>query len=316
MRVSKYILICCLCLVFVGCTKENAEQSDVDAQFTITTRVASDAVAPDAATQLTRLYIGERKPEHNAEDLHCNRTIDVGSANNVHLTDLYASWYKFVFLTVPHIEGIGTAIFSEETPGANSCDMAKMMVDYEVVLNSDQSNGDVFRKVINRWVKNAQVLSEDVILNRLNGQLVIDMGVPEDQFEKQVAKIKVVIEQTPTKLYILDNDKGEIVTTIPSNSSFSYESVPQWGVNKHHLITINLLPSDLQGYILVVLSDGSTLPPFSLKGTYEGDVIKIKQNTRTKLEFNGVHKDYFDVKYAGCDNSQVGVDDDDWDGWQ
>ena len=78
MRVSKYILICCLCLVFVGCTKENAEQSDVDAQFTITTRVASDAVAPDAATQLTRLYIGERKPEDAAAALQTKNRQQAG----------------------------------------------------------------------------------------------------------------------------------------------------------------------------------------------------------------------------------------------
>lgn len=306
-------------LVFlVGCDKQepatvgNAEK----VEFGITTRGTSGNTVPDLSTQEVRLYLGEHKTEHTDDKNHLHlREKYTLAGGSFLLENMPEQRYKFAFVCAPKLVGM----FSEETPGANSCDFNAHLIDFVPVLKAQPSpelatTGHIYRKVINRWLRSGEALTENVTLNRLNGQLVLDMGVPEDQFEHQVTEIKVVVANSPTKLYIHDNDNDELVLKPATNETFTYASVPEWNAGKRHIITLNLLPSELEGYIIV--TSGGKLLTFPFKGVYNGEKVQIKRNTRTTLEFNGLHKDYFTVKYAGFDGSQIGVDDDQWDGWQ
>ena len=323
---SLYTLACLgvTALLAVGCSGDDAAGDFVEptaATFRISTRAEVDD-----ATQLTRLYIGERKPEHASEALHCNRVVDI-EGGTVNLTDLKPQWYKFVFLCVPNIEGTGKDIFTEETPGYGSCDMNKLMVDYTPVLEQAPGtkfpdyttpDGDIFRKVINRWVLSGETVSEDVTLNRLNGQLEIDMGVLEDQFEHEVTQITLQVEDTPTRLYITDNDVDEIKTVDPKTFTWttkpSKNDLSQGDSKNHHKLTVNLLPGTLSGSITVTTTEGEEFT-YPLTGL-NAPSLSIKQNTRTVLEFNGVQNNYFTVRYAGYVEAGIGVDDDKWDGWK
>lgn len=322
---SLYTLACLgvAALLAAGCSGDDAAGDFVE-PAAATFRISTRAEVNDD-TQLTRLYIGERKPEHASEALHCNRVVDI-VGGTLNLTDLKPQWYKFVFLCVPKIDGTGEDIFTEETPGDGSCDMNKQMVDYTPVLNQAPGtvfpnvptpDGDIFRKVINRWVLSDKKVSEDVTLNRLNGQLVIDMGVLEDQFEHEVKQITLQVEDTPTRLYITDNDVDEIKTADPK--TFTWTTKPdnndltQGDPKNHHKLTVNLLPGTLSGSITVT-TEGKEFT-YPLTGL-NAPSLSIKQNTRTVLEFNGVQDNYFTVRYAGYAGTGIDVDDDEWDGWQ
>lgn len=320
----------CLCtLLAAGCTDDAASVGQVEEPAAVF-RLSTRAEVSDG-TQLFRLYLGERKPEHAADELHCNRIVDI-TGGQVELTGLKPQWYKFVFLGVPRLEGVGTALFTEETPGQGSCDLNKQMIDYLPILRQEPGtkmpdrevpDGDIFRKVINRWVVSGETVSEDVQLERLNGRLVIDMGVLEDQFEGTVEDITLQVDDTPTRIYLTDNDRGEIKMADPQTLTWLTEPVANAMTDGngqpidptgHHVITINLLPGALNGSIVVRTTTGTFTYP--LKGSYNGDQLYIKQNTQTQLEFNGVIQGYFQVKYAGYTDTGINVDDDSWDGWQ
>ena len=335
-----------LCLA--GCTGDDTpmeQPEETAATFRIDTR---GEIGPD---RLERLYIGERKPGHFTEDpthLHVNRIVDFEDGE-VTVTGLKPQWYKFAFVSVPDIDG--TDIFTETTPGKGSCDLNDQMIDYKPVFlqrvgsymmeNPKEENnatnipihstpdGDIFRKVINRWTESGKTVSESVEMNRLNGQLVIDMGVLEDQFDcdgftQGEVIVTVTVNDLPTRLYITDNDVDEIKTADNYNS-MSWQTQPQpneiirneEGNNvdvekKHHVIYINLLPATLSGSVTVTTPKGTFTYP--LQGA-TGQPI-IKPNTRTWLTFNGVADGQFTVQYAGYEETQIDVDDDAWDGWE
>ena len=322
---SLYTLACLgvAALLAAGCSGDDAAGDFVE-PAAATFRISTRAEGVNDATQLTRLYIGERKPEHASEALHCNRVVDIKN-RTWKLTDLKPQWYKFVFLCVPKIDGTGEDIFTEETPGDGSCDMNKLMVDYTPVLNQAPGtefpnvptpDGDIFRKVENYWLQSGNN-TINVELNRLNGQLVIDMGVLEDQFEHEVTQITLQVEDTPTRLYITDNDVDEIKTADPK--TFTWTTTPdkndftQGDPENHHKLTVNLLPGTLSGSITVTTTGGEFSYPLT---GLNAPSLSIKQNTRTVLEFNGVQDNYFTVRYAGYANIGIDVDDDEWDGWQ
>lgn len=300
-------------------TVGNAEK----VEFGITTKSTAGNTVPNLSTQEVRLYLGEHKTEHwdNKKHLHLREKYTLTGSSFL-LENMPEQRYKFAFVCVPKLDGM----FSEKVPGTNSCDFNAHLIDFTPVLNAQAqasqasqalvNTGHIYRKVINRWLRSGEALTENVTLNRLNGQLIIDMGVPEDQFEHEVARIDIHIDHTPTEIYIRDNDNDEIILVEDRAKSFVYTSVPQWNVNKRHIITLNLLPSELQGDIFVYRKGDDKPQTFPFKGMYNRGKVHIKRNTRTTLEFNGLHKDYFTVKYAGFDGSQIGVDDDQWDGWQ
>ena len=329
-----------ICLA--GCTNEDApleQPEETAATFRINTR------GDIGENRLARLYIGERKPEHFTEDpthLHVNRIVDF-SGGSVTVEELKPQWYKFAFVSVPDING--TDIFTETTPGKGSCDLNDQMIDYKPVFRQgvgsymmedpkeegNTSNiaihatpdGDIFRKVINRWTESGKTVNETVTMNRLNGQLVIDMGVLEDQFDcdgfmEGSVTVTVTVNDLPTRLYITDNDVDEIKTA-DIYKSMSWETKPTPNIisdtqdpKLHHVIYINLLPGTLSGSVTVTTPEGEFTYP--LQGTMGQPVIK--PNTRTRLTFNGVSDGMFQVQYAGYEDTQIDVDDDAWDGWE
>ena len=320
-----YPLACLCALLAAGCSGDDTPAGQADAP-TAVFRLSTRATDIDDAVRLTRLYLGERKPEHASEALHCNRVVDI-TGGQVTLTDLKPQWYKFVFLSVPEIAGVGDDVFTEEIPGDGTCDMNKLMIDYMPVLEQSAgtefpvaalSDGDIFRKVINRWMESGEISEENVEMTRLNGQLEIDMGILEDQFDGFVEKIVLEIADTPTRIYITDNDCGEIKTA--GLETVSWTTRPDHNVTganqdpvSHHKISVNLLPGALTGSITVRMTGGEDYV-YPLVGDNDAS-LSIKANTRTKLEFNGLRDGYFTVRYAGYADAGIDVDDDAWDGW-
>ena len=317
------ILFCTAAMFAAGCTEsEHPAGMEEDTAVTFCLTRATGIVEG----RLARLYIGERKPEHSSEALHCNSFHDFSGAT-VQVSGLLRQWYKFVFLSVPEIAGVGDDVFTEEIPGDGTCDMNKLMIDYMPVLEQSAgtefpvaalSDGDIFRKVINRWMESGEISEENVEMTRLNGQLEIDMGILEDQFDGSVEKIVLEIADTPTRIYITDNDRGEIKTAGLETVSWTtrpYHNVT--GANQdpvsHHKISVNLLPGALTGSITVRMTGGEDYV-YPLVGDNDAS-LSIKANTRTKLEFNGLREGYFTVRYAAYADAGIDVGDDAWDGW-
>ena len=301
------ILFCTAAMFAAGCTESEhpaGMEEDTAVTFCLT------RAAGIGEGRLARLYIGERKPEHSSEALHCNSFHDFSGAT-VQVSGLLPQWYKFVFLSVPEIAGVGDDVFTEEIPGDGTCDMNKLMIDYMPVLEQSAgtefpvaalSDGDIFRKVINRWMESGEISEENVEMTRLNGQL----------------EIVLEIADTPTRIYITDNDCGEIKTA--GMETVSWTTRPEHnetGANQdplsHHKISVNLLPGALTGSITVRMTGGEEYV-YPLTGDNDAG-LSIKANTRTKLEFNGLRDGYFTVRYAGYADAGIDVDDDAWDGW-
>ena len=297
-------------------TVGNAEK----VEFGITTKSTAGNTVPNLSVQEIRLYLGEHKPEHldDKKHLHLREKYTLTGSSFL-LENMPEQRYKFAFVCAPRL--VAGDMFTEKDPLNPSCDFNRHIIDFSPVLDGQPSvelanYGHVYRKVINRWLRSGEALTENVTLTRLNGQLRIDMGILQDQFEHPVSKIEIIINNTPTKLYIRDNDNDELLLVENSTQAKTYtDDNPDWNNTfMHYTVTLNLLPSELDGYIIV--TSGGNLLTFPFKGVYHGEKVQIKRNTRTTLEFNGLHKDYFTVKYAGFDGSQIGVDDDQWDGWQ
>ncbi len=339
-----YPLACLAALLAAGCSNDGGPAELPEETPAVTFRIDTRADIDDGA-QLTRLYLGERKPEHATEDmehLHLNSYVDI-TGGKVTLEGLMPQWYKFVFLCVPDIEDTGEAIFTVEDPLEGSCDLNDVMIDYLPVLNLPAGSmmqtpgtdptvlqatpdGDIYRKVINRWVtipeEGEAYDGEDVTLTRLNGQLIIDMGVLEDQFggidnfEQGKVTVTLTVNDTPTRLYVTDNDADEVKTAAPQTISWTTTPTPNTVGNdtdptQRHLITVNLLPGMLSGNITVKTPEGEYTYP--LQG--DNGQVSIKKNTQTKLIFNGVKANDFTVQYAGFADTGIDVDTDHWDGW-
>ena len=318
-----------------ACTQDDMPADPTEETAAVTFRVGTRAEG-ETPDRLARLYIGERKPEHFTEDtthLHVNQIVDFKD-RTVTVSGLKPQWYKFAFVSVPRIEGTGTGLFTETDPKEGSCDLNDQMIDYKPILlrgpgttmpDKATPDGDIFRKVINRWTLSGEMVSEDVTMNRLNGQLVIDMGVLEDQFDcdgftQGEVIVTVTVNDIPTRLYLTDNDADEIKTADNFNS-MSWQTQPQpndvsntQDPKEHHIITLNLLPCTLSGSVTVKTPKAKEGFTYPLQGT--GGQLSIKQNTRTKLTFNGIADGHFSVKYAGFSDTQIDVDTDEWDGWK
>ena len=339
-----YPLACLAALLAAGCSNDRSPAGLPEETPAVTFRIDTRAAIDDGA-QLTRLYLGERKPEHATEDmehLHLNSYVDI-TGGKITLEGLMPQWYKFVFLCVPDIAGTGKAIFTAEDPLEGSCDLNDVMIDYLPVLNLSAGSmmqtpgadpevlqatpdGNIYREVINRWVtipgEEEEYDGEGVTLTRLNGQLIIDMGVLEDQFggidnfERGKVTVTLTVNDTPTSLYVTDNDADEVKTAAPQTISWTTTPTPNTvdkdtDPTQHHLITVNLLPGMLNGSITVKTPEGEYTYP--LQG--DSGQVSIKKNTQTKLIFNGVKANDFTVQYAGFAGTGIDVDTDDWNGW-
>lgn len=315
------------CLTLLGCSKEEtaSQPETASMEFRLSARTGSETTAPDAKKQSLHLYMGVDMKEHLTGKGHLELYGEYDDrnlqGNSFQLWLLTEQRYRMAFFCVPKLDGIFTQ--NREMP-SYGCDYNAQMIDFGKVLEAQKNDADmvkyghIYRKVISRWAQSGEALREDVTLTRLNGQLVIDMGILADQFEKTVTSIEVVLKNVPDKLYIRDNDNDELLLgETTATAEYVYKSIPDSekpGI--HHLITLNLLPSELEGVIRVT-ETGKTAVEYPIKGGYVADnKVSIKRNTRTTLEFNGLHKDYFTVKYAGFDGSSIDVDDDKWDGWE
>lgn len=306
-------------------------------QFSLSTQGA-DTNHPVQGNQLMRLFIGERKPEHGVEELHLLGVMEDVKEGKLTFTNLKPQWYKFAFVCVPRNgNNLPLNLFTEENPGEATCDMNRILLDYAPLMalgagSEDYAKptplppGDIYRKVVSLWLEKGVVAKENVVLNRLNGQIVVDMGILVDQFEHPVDSIVLELYDQPTRMYITDNDKGEIKTTTPRTVRFTTIPDEQKLVDefkrKHHKLIANLLPCELDGKIIVYTKGSKGMPDnpeFSLRDESE-NIFRIKPNTRTILHFNGISEEYFDVKYAGFkydsqNDTEIDADGDDWDGW-
>ena len=285
-------------------------------------------------THDVRLFLANRSKEHNNDELHCpeewrfdlteSATTGTYTYYTYSLTNLLPQWYKMAFVAVPHIGG--QTLFSEVTPGENTCDFNKLVIDYSPALR-DGVNGQpddrdlaIYREAIDGWLEKGTTLTENVKLKRLTGVLELNLGVLKDQFEKRVTRI-VLSLRVPTRMYVSDEGTGNLVLT-GELQPFTYTYAPtesQWTSNDDYVIqNIHLLPGVLTAAYLGVIcrdEDNPIVYPIATT-TPQAETVEIKSNMRTLLNFNGMEEDEFEVRYAGFDtgnnDAEIGIGDNDW----
>lgn len=335
--ISNKIWLMAVCMWLSACSEQTDVPSDDDMSQSSVELVASRAAEGDFnfKAHMNRLYIGERKQEHGEGELHLHSASDLYSMDGVSLsfreTQMKPAWYKFVMISAPKIVP-GTddyanrtenfKIFTEEIPEAGSCDLNSYLINYEPILKMKPGSeapdvkchdGDVFRGIVNCWLKNGVNTKENFNLKRINGLLVVDMGILADQFDGKVTSVTLAIDKTPSQVYVTDDNQGKVKCINPINVEYhttpdDMEKVAEKD-RRHHKIIVNLLPSRLNGSIKVTTEKGGNYE-FELTPV---DEVLIKPNTRTLLTFNGIEQGYFKTEYAGYDNTGFDIDDS-WNG--
>ena len=310
----------------------------------------------ESENQLVRVLIAERSADNTtATDggLYCGldkRYFLAGDATTFLAEKLKLQWYKFTFMGVPDIEGQieGEKLFSDVSAEAGSeaattKDFSKLLVDYTSVLDLQVKKQDaastydlnLYRGVANCWMtrpsENDEVPTEDVTMKRITGELALDMGILQDQFEHKVAKITLSLK-VPPRVYVYDNYREYAdENTVGNESSVfvegDYEMEYTYSVSEslagsgtdHCQLILNLLPCTLEGTLNVAFvqpGDGTTVAPqqYQIRSDEASAAVEIKPNVRTNLLFNGMHKREFEVRYAGFDGSEIGVAEDNWNG--
>lgn len=380
-KISIIKLIVSAAVMLSGCTNDSDVLPEGEGG-TMTFQLSTRAGNGIGEGQQVRLFVAERAQEHSGfpgevhpepgqygeipdydqpeEDLHVVETIDLGGSS-YQVTGLYGQWYKFAFVCTPTIEGkelFGPETEADKEPNHN---FGECYIDYEPVLEY-QSNLNaaqdedlaIYRKVIDRWADASSPLTEDVTLTRQTGELVLNMGIPEDQFdddEGEVHHFKITL-QTPTQMYVRDMARDSVlIAAVPSEHTFIWNVTSQ---SEEQEIHISLLPDvdpdfellaegDDEGetpavtderrlYYLAVEAfdaDGEPVDIKGLEGTTPKEIsviqdisknidrnILIRKNIRTTVLFNGMTTGQFEVRYAGFDDDVAVVDvgDDAWDG--
>ena len=316
-----------LALLLPGCADDaSLPPTDGSVAFHLATRSGDEGSTLRAIgeEQATRLFVVERAQEHtgpaDSETLHLARTVDL-TGGSYQLADLYGQWYKFAFVCVPDVEGqnLGTALFATDN-SENAHDFNDYYINYSPVLtyqanNLREAQGKdlaIYREVIDRWVDAVNPTSEDVVLGRQTGELVLDMGKLKDQFENQVSSITLTVT-TPIRFYIRDEAEDQVIVADESEEYFTINVSEQ---KTRHIFRVSLLPGELTGANVTVNFEGEASEEFVLQNENK-EPIQIKKNTRTTVLFNGLHPDEFEVRYAGFDDGNdatIDVDDDKWDG--
>ena len=323
----KLMALAVLALLLPGCADDaSLPSTDGSVAFHLATRSGDEGSTLRAIgeEQATRLFVAERAQEHvglgDDEALHLARTVDL-TGGSYQLTGLYGQWYKFAFVCVPDVEGkaLGTALFATGNSG-NTHDFKDYYINYSPVLtyqakNLREAQGKdlaIYREVIDRWVDAVNPTSEDVVLGRQTGELVLDMGKPADQFENPVSSITLTVT-TPSRFYIRDEAEDQVIVADESEKYFTINVSEQ---KTRQILRVSLLPGELTDAKVTVNFEGGTSEEFVLQNEYEEPIL-IKKNTRTTVLFNGMHTDEFEVRYAGFDDGNdatIDVDDDKWDG--
>lgn len=319
-------------LMAAGCSENDspaADEGQVQAVFKIESRADGTETLTD---ECLRMFIADRRQEHdNTEALHCGEDwrIDLNT-NSYELSGMTAQWYKFAFVSVPNCAEVdGKSLFTVAN-GAdeNTCDFNELAVNYAPVLEAQvteaqqtESNRtsvdklDVWRAVMNRWLQPDVVLTEDVTMQRLTGRLVLNMGIPEDQFRAEVVSIAVTLNRVPQKFLIHDEDEGQIITQGTQSYTFTYTDIP-WGEGDDYVVTLALPPHEVQAALVVNYKDAENNPQevYQIVDSHK-EAVSIKANTRTTILFNGMETGEFEVRYAGFNNDAVIDVDDEWNGW-
>lgn len=314
-------------LMAAGCSENDspaADEGQVQAVFKIESRADGTETLTD---ECLRMFIADRRQEHdNTEALHCGEDwrIDLNT-NSYELSGMTAQWYKFAFVSVPDLEGIvnGKSLFTvAEGADEKTCDFNELAIDYAPVLVAQQTESnrtsvdklDVWRAVMNRWLQPDVVLTEDVTMQRLTGRLVLNMGIPEDQFRAEVASIEVTLNRVPQKFLIHDEDEGQIITQSTQSYTFTYTDIP-WDGGSDYVVTLALPPHEVQAALVVTYTDSSIQPEVYQIVDSNKEAVSIKANTKTTILFNGMETGEFEVRYAGFNNDAVIDVDDEWNGW-
>lgn len=328
-----------LCGVWLGAAScsDGTLEAEAQATFLLSTRSVENSGTPVAITdkQFTRLFLAERLPEHTTtdgkEELHCDLSsrYDI-TGGRYQLEGLFGQWYKFAFVCVPAVnEKMGVALFQAQNPGQTSTehDFNKLMVDYAPVLEfqaeslkkAQDEDLAVYRKIIDRWIDPVNPSTENVTLTRVTGELILDMGIPADQFEKPVTSMKLYIPNAMARLYIHDNTIDEVLTEAETGSAtrmfeWALDPTDQVSQKTRQVFKVALLPGKLQGaWIIISFSEGAP-KAFTLQNDRNNPIL-VKKNMRTKVLFNGMSRDQFEVRYAGFDHkAEIDVPGDDWNG--
>lgn len=379
-KISIIKLIAIAAVVLSGCTNDSDVLPEGEGG-TMTFQLSTRAGNGIGEGQQVRLFVAERAQEHSGfpgevhpapdqygeipdyeqpeEDLHVVETIDLGGSS-YQVTGLYGQWYKFAFVCTPKVGG---ELFGPETePNKEpNHDFGECYIDYAPVLDYQEDNLNtaqdedlaIYRKVIDRWADAYSPLTEDVTLTRQTGELVLNMGIPEDQFDGEVDHFVITL-QTRTQMYVRDMARDSVlIVKVPSKKcEFTWNVTNQ---SEEQEIHISLLPDVKPGfdsetlaegddegetpavtderrlYYLAVEAfdaDGEPVDIKGLEGTTPKEIsviqdisknidrnILIRKNIRTTVLFNGMTTGQFEVRYAGFDDDvAIDVDDDAWDG--
>ena len=309
-------------IAMTACTDTEVVVSEAGScSFRIDTRAES-------SHQKVRLYVADRRPEldvfvnplclYNPPEWQFDLAQpDAEGKTSYFLEGLLAQWYKLAFVCVPE-----NVEYKTMGTGSASLDFTQQWLDYTPVLSqsnqTDATDRSIYRKVVDRWLKKNENLTEDVILERITGQLIVDMGILADQFEKEVKAVEVQLKDVPKGLYVHDQSFGEIIL-VDEVADYSYKGATDG--QQHYIIRANLLPMKLQDCkVQVTFTDDTkaVYPLITNAETVEQQQVEIKANTRTTLYFHGMEDDEFEVRYAGFKegDANIAIDDDAWDGWQ
>ena len=277
-KISIIKLIAIAAVMLSGCTNDSDVLPEGEGG-TMTFQLSTRAGNGIGEGQQVRLFVAERAQEHSGypvlpgstnmdqfhptvpddaedpykiygqpeEDLHVVETIDLGGSS-YQVTGLYGQWYKFTFVCTPTIEG--KELFGPETVADKepNHDFGECYIDYEPVLEHQSNLNDVegededlaiYRKVIDRWADAYSPLTEDVTLTRQTGELVLNMGIPADQFDGEVDHFVITL-RTPTRMYVRDMARDSVlIAAVPSEHTFIWNVTSQ---SEEQEIHISLLP--------------------------------------------------------------------------
>ena len=288
-KISIIKLIAIAAVMLSGCTNDSDVLPEGEGG-TMTFQLSTRAGNGIGEGQQVRLFVAERAQEHSGfpeivpdypddvnefhpyvpdgedpyeiygqpeEDLHVVETIDLGGSS-YQVTGLYGQWYKFAFVCTPKVGG---ELFGPET---ENHDFGECYIDYKPVLEHQSNLNDVededlaiYRKVIDRWADASSPLTENVTLTRQTGELVLNMGIPADQFDGEVDHFVITL-QTRTQMYVRDMARDSVLIVKVPSKNYEFNEFT-WNVtsqSEEQEIHISLLPDVKPGFDSETLAEG------------------------------------------------------------
>ena len=342
-RKTIYLCMLAMLMMLPSCNNEEVSAPPMENETSVLAgRIFTRAgETPNNEEQKVCLYVAERRKEDVQNELCCQNLYNIENGT-YQLSGMLGQWYKLAFVCVP------TEVQFPEISAAGEA-FNDLLIDYTPILEQNEHGIQhetedlaIYRKVIDRWLIPEEEQKEDVMMTRITGQLVLNMGILEDQFPNTVQQIKVTLNNVPYRVYLRDNSNEEIfypeaitqaedgevnvplenITYESKSFSYTYDSGDiVWGKNEACCMYFNLLPCTLSN---------STVEVTYLKDNNENDAdtetvsynlitsialsVEIKPNVKTTVYFNGMENGEFEVRYAGFEDTSIDVDTD-WNGW-